>query len=86
LLLDPLDGQLYVFLNARRTMLKALFFDRSGYCVYSKRLARGSFELPVVPPGAARVEVESAVLSMMLEGIDLRAPRRLRYTRKSGSK
>jgi len=86
LLLDPLDGHLYVFLNARRTLLKALFFDRSGYCVFSKRLAQGSFQLPDVPAGASRVEVESAVLSMMLEGIDLRAPRRLRYARKCAQK
>jgi transposase len=84
--LDPLDGHLYVFLNARRTLLKAFFFDRSGYCVFSKRLAQGSFQLPEVPSGAARVEVDSAVLSMMLEGIDLRAPRRLRYARKVAKK
>ena len=86
LLLNPLDGHLYVFLNTRRTMMKALFFDRSGFCVFSKRLAQGSFQLPAVAPGATRVEVDSAVLAMMLEGIDLRAPRRLRYERKQASK
>lgn len=67
-------------------MMKALFFDRSGFCVFSKRLAQGTFELPAVVPGAARVEVDGAVLAMMLEGIDLRAPRRLRYERKPASK
>ena len=82
--LDPLDGHLYVFLNRRRTMMKAIFFDRSGFCVYSKRLAQGSFELPAVPPRTARLEVDATVLAMMLEGIDLRAPRRLRYDRKPG--
>lgn len=86
LLLDPLDGHLYVFLNSRRTMMKAIFFDRSGFCVYSKRLAQGSFQLPAVAHGASRVEVDAAVLAMMLEGIDLHAPRRLRYERKSASK
>jgi len=84
--LNPLDGHLYVFLNTRRTMVKALFFDRSGFCVFSKRLAQGSFQLPAVAPGASRVEVDGAVLTMMLEGIDLRAPRRLRYERKPASK
>lgn len=86
LLLNPLDGHLYVFLNARRTMMKALFFDRSGFCVFNKRLARGSFELPAAAAGISRVEVDGAVLAMMLEGIDLRAPRRLRYERKLTSK
>ena len=84
--LDPLDGHLYVFLNARRTLVKALYFDRSGFCVFSKRLAQGSFQLPAVPPGSARVELDGAVLAMMLEGIDLRAPRRLRYERKPAPK
>ena len=86
LLLDPLDGHLYVFLNARRTIMKAIFFDRSGFCVYSKRLAQGSFQLPTTAPGAARVEVDATVLAMMLEGIDLGAPRRLRYVRKTALK
>jgi transposase len=84
--LNPLDGHLYVFLNTRRTLMKALFFDRSGYCIFSKRLAQGSFQLPTVAAGVSRVEVDGAVLAMMLEGIDLRAPRRLRYERKPTSK
>jgi transposase len=78
---DPLDGHLYVFLNARRTLMKVLWFDRNGWVVYAKRLERGSFEVPQAPPGARRVLLDGAVLAMILEGIDLRAPRRLRYRR-----
>ena len=77
--LDPLDGHLYVFLNHRRTLVKILFFDRTGYCVFSKRLARGTFQLPEVALGAQEVRLDAAVLSMILEGVDLRAPRRLRH-------
>lgn len=84
--LNPLDGHLYVFLNARRTSMKVLFFDRSGYCIYSKRLARGTFELPTVPTGATQLRVDSTVLSMILDGVDLSAPRRLRYREKGTSK
>lgn len=57
-----------------------LLFDRTGYVVYYKRLERGTFEIPAVAPGAQQVEVDPAVLAMILEGIDLRAPRRLRYS------
>lgn len=78
---DPLDGHLYVFVNRRRTLLKALWFDRTGWALYSKRLERGSFELPEVGDDTRKVTVDPAQLNMILEGIDLRARRRLRYQR-----
>ena len=77
--LDPLDGHLYVFLNLRRTLIKILFFDRTGYCVVSKRLARGTFQLPELTPAAREVRIDAGELAMILEGVDLRAPRRLRH-------
>ena len=36
---DPTSGQLFVFINRRRTQLKILYFDRTGYCIWSKKLA-----------------------------------------------
>jgi transposase len=80
LALDPQDGHLYVFTNARRTLMKVLFFDRSGWCILAKRLEQGSFQIPAVPPGVTRQRVDPAVLGLILEGVDLtRAPRRKRY-------
>jgi transposase len=82
LALDPLSGHLVVFVNKRRDMLKLQWFDRSGHVILFKRLEAGTFQLPAVQPGAARVEIDSAQLSMILEGIDLRsAVRRKRYSR-----
>ncbi len=40
---DPLDGSLYVSLNRRGKQVKRLYFDRSGFCVWSKRLEAGRF-------------------------------------------
>lgn len=78
--MDPQDGHLYVFTNARKTLMKVLFFDRSGWCIFSKRLESGTFQLPAVNAGAREVRVDAAVLGLILEGVDLsRAPRRKRY-------
>lgn len=78
---EPLDGHLYLFVNRRRRLLKALWFDRTGWALYSKRLERGTFELPKVEDGVTKVNIDPAQLAMILEGIDLRARRRLRYQR-----
>lgn len=40
---DPLSGALFVFVNRRATQIKVLYFDRSGYCVWAKRLEAGRF-------------------------------------------
>lgn len=79
--LDPLDGHLYVFFSRRRHMVAVLAFDRTGWCLFRKRLSRGTFELPEVPDGTARVAVDGRVLAALLGGIDLRAPRRRWYER-----
>lgn len=77
---DPQDGHLYVFTNAKKTLMKVLFFDRSGWCVLAKRLEQGTFQMPVVAPDQRQVAIDAAVLGLILEGVDLaRAPRRRRY-------
>jgi transposase len=74
---DPLSGHLFAFLNRRGNIVKVLFWDRSGLCILAKRLERGRFRLPEeVGPGQRQLEMESAELGLMLEGIDLRGARR----------
>jgi transposase len=73
---DPISGHLFGFINRKRTQMKVLYFDRSGYCLWSKRLERGRFQLC----GGAE---EKALLSwtqlkLLLEGIDLNERRQLR--------
>jgi transposase len=79
--LDPVDGHLYLFLNRRRRLCKMVWFDGSGWCLYSKRLEAGSVELPGVGPGVDRVAIDSTALSSLLAGIELTAPRRRWYRR-----
>jgi len=72
---DPLSGHLFVFFNRRCTMMKAVHWDRNGYCLIAKRLERGTF---VLPPANTRgvVELEAAELALIVEGIDLTNARR----------
>lgn len=77
---DPLSGHLFVFFNRRRDRVKILFWDRTGLCLWYKRLEEGVFKLPV--SSEPSVEVTSTELSLILEGIDLaRAHRQKRYAR-----
>jgi transposase len=78
---DPLSGHLFVFFNKKRTQVRCLFWDRTGYCVLAKRLARGRFRFTEqLEAGARIVELESVELSLILEGIELKgALRRARW-------
>jgi transposase len=71
--MDPLDGHLFVFLGRRLDRVKILFWDRGGFVLYYKRLARGRFRMPRIPSGALRVELDGTELAMLLGGFDLTA-------------
>jgi len=80
---DPFSGHLFVFRNRRGDRVKILFWDRSGLCLWYKRLEEGVFHFPT--GDASRVEVEAAELTLLLEGIDLAgATRRGRFELRSG--
>lgn len=75
--LPPMGGHLFVFFGRRADQVKVLYWDRTGYCVWSKRLERGRFKVGRAMPGAdGCVEIESAELALILEGIDLAGARR----------
>lgn len=62
------SGALFIFLNRRRDRVKILYWDRDGLALWHKRLERGKFQMPADQDGKA-VELTSAELSMLLEGI-----------------
>jgi transposase len=77
--LDPFGGQLFVFGNRRRTMLKILYWDRNGFCLWQKRLERERFRWP--ESGAELLELEQRQLQWLLDGLDSSQAghRRLQY-------
>lgn len=75
------SGALFVFFGKRREAIKVLFFDGTGLCLFYKRLDKGTFRLPDVPPGATHVAIDERALDDLLDGIDVQpksAPDRLR--------
>lgn len=73
---DPLAGHLFAFLNRRATQIKILYFDRSGWCVWAKRLEQGRF-LSDWKRVTTR-EIDVTQLKLLLEGIEV-VRRRHRY-------
>ena len=71
---DPFGGQIFVFRGRRGDRLKALWWDGQGLCLFAKRLEKGRFVWP--SPADGCVALTPAQMSMLLEGIDWRAPRR----------
>jgi transposase len=65
---DPLSGHLFVFVNRRATQMKVLYFDRSGWCVWAKRLEAGRFLSNWA--GVVHREMDWTGLKLLLEGIE----------------
>lgn len=72
---DPLSGDVFIFLNKRRTQLKLLLWERDGFSIYHKRLERGTYELPL-HNDTQSVELRSDELMLILQGISLKSVRR----------
>jgi len=79
--LDPIDGHLYLFLNKRRRLAKALWFDGSGWCLLAKRLEAGSFQLPHFDGDEPQISIDGSAFASLLAGIDFTAARRGWYRR-----
>jgi transposase len=74
---NPHNGHLFVFRGRRGSLIKVLWHDGQGMCLFAKRLERGRFIWPSIAPreGEQRtVTITSAQLGYLLEGIDWRLP------------
>jgi transposase len=72
---DPLSGSLFVFFNRRGDYLKLVAWDRTGFCLFAKRLESRRFHLP---SDAARQELSEEVFRLILDGIPLGSRRGMR--------
>jgi len=71
---DPHGGHLFVFRGRRGDLIKCLWHDGQGFCLFSKRLDRGRFLWPSLADGV--VTISPAQLGYLIEGIDWRMPQK----------
>ena len=79
---DPFGSHVFVFRGRRGDLVKLLWWDGDGLCLFAKRLERGRFIWPQAAEGS--VHLSTAQLYMLLEGIDWRRPERTWKPQKSG--
>ena len=78
--LQPLDGSLFLFTNRRRNVLKILYWDKNGFCLWVKKLEKHKF--PWINTGDKKYELNPAQLRWLLRGIDFfKAHEELKYSR-----
>lgn len=73
---DPFSGHLFVFRGRKANLIKIVFWDGTGLCLFTKRLAHGVFVWPANIEADRPLSLTCAQLSHLLEGGDWRAPER----------
>lgn len=67
--LDPFSGHLFVFCNRRRKILKILYWDTNGFCLWQKRLEKQTFKWPETE--AEVIQVGQRQLRWLLDGLKI---------------
>lgn len=68
---DPLDGDLFLFVNRTRKSAKVLLWDGTGLCIYAKRLSRSRFARLWGPTSGHELTLTHSELALFLEGSQL---------------
>jgi transposase len=68
---DLLKGDGFIFINKRRTLIKILVWDRTGYVIYYKKLSSGTLELPEWDETTSSQNITLPALLLMLEGVEI---------------
>lgn len=71
---NPKSGHLFIFRSKRGEAVKILWWDRSGFAIWYKKLQKGTYRFPPAPEG--RLEIEARDLMMILEGLEFKDVKR----------
>lgn len=67
--LDPFSGHLFVFCNRRRNIMKILYWDRNGFCLWHKRLEKDRFRWP--ESECEVLKIGQRELLWLIEGLEI---------------
>lgn len=70
---DPLNHQVYIFINRRGTQVKLLLWEGDGFSIYHKRLEAGTFERPVIHKNDKQAVLNRTQLQLILQGVKLKS-------------
>ena len=70
---NPLNGDIFIFINRRRDRMKVLVWERGGFVLYYKLLESGTFQLPEVETGTASCLISWHQLVLIMEGVELQS-------------
>ena len=78
---NPINGEVFIFINKRRDKIKLLHWQGSGYLLYYKRLETGTFELPRYDASVGSISLSYAQMIMIMDGLSIKnLHQRKRYT------
>lgn len=69
--MDPLGGDVFIFISKRKDRIKLLQWQSDGFAIFSKRLEKGTYEMPEISAQTPGAEIPSQDLLLILEGIKL---------------
>lgn len=76
---NPFSGNLFVFCNRQRHIVKILYWDRNGFCLWQKRLEKDRFKWPQSPDEV--MTIDHRQLQWLLAGLDIADAHRQLYYR-----
>jgi len=79
--IDPFSGHLFVFCNRKRNIIKILYWDRNGFCLWSKRLEKHFFRWP--ESSEEVIKIDQRELMWLVDGLEInqqKAHKRLSYS------
>ncbi len=77
---EPDNGQVFIFINKKRSLMKCLYFEPGGYCIWSKRLEQGQFATLGKNLACTKIALTATEFSALIEGMDIEIKkRRKRY-------